>query len=150
MDDLPPGDVLIRVLWSSLNYKDALSASGNKGVTRTYPHTPGIDAAGIVDDAIEFDKKAVKKVLKKGNALEVLAELSKRFAELEDVNPEKIEETIRLFAEEKELGLGKVAQPLRVAICGNTISPPIFESVDIIGIKSTLERIDNTLKKFSE
>ena len=47
-DDLPPGEVLIRVLFSSLNYKDALSASGNKGVTRKYPHTPGIDAAGIV------------------------------------------------------------------------------------------------------
>lgn len=46
--DLPVGEVLIRVMYSSLNYKDALSASGNKGVTRTYPHTPGIDAAGIV------------------------------------------------------------------------------------------------------
>ena len=38
--DLPPGDLLIRVHYSSLNYKDALSASGNRGVTRTYPHTP--------------------------------------------------------------------------------------------------------------
>ncbi len=46
--DLPSGDVLIKVLFSSLNYKDALSATGNKGVTRSYPHTPGIDAAGIV------------------------------------------------------------------------------------------------------
>jgi len=40
--------VLIRVTHSSLNYKDALSASGNKGVTRKFPHTPGIDAAGII------------------------------------------------------------------------------------------------------
>jgi len=46
--DLPTGDVLIRVSHSSLNYKDALSASGNKGVTRQFPHTPGIDAAGEV------------------------------------------------------------------------------------------------------
>lgn len=46
--DLPPGDVLIRVRYSSVNYKDALSASGNRGVTRKYPHTPGIDAAGEV------------------------------------------------------------------------------------------------------
>lgn len=45
---LPAGDVLIEVKYSSLNYKDALSASGNKGVTRNYPHTPGIDAAGVV------------------------------------------------------------------------------------------------------
>lgn len=48
ISDLPTGDILIRVSYSSLNYKDALSATGNKGVTRRYPHTPGIDAAGEV------------------------------------------------------------------------------------------------------
>jgi acrylyl-CoA reductase (NADPH) len=46
--DLPQGEVLVQVLYSSLNYKDVLSATGNRGVTRKYPHTPGIDAAGIV------------------------------------------------------------------------------------------------------
>lgn len=45
---LPDGEVTIRVHYSSLNYKDALSATGNRGVTRHYPHTPGIDAAGEV------------------------------------------------------------------------------------------------------
>jgi alcohol dehydrogenase len=49
--DLPTGDLLIEVKYSSLNYKDALSASGNKGVTRNYPHTPGIDAAGVVAES---------------------------------------------------------------------------------------------------
>ncbi|MET1077957.1 MAG: YhdH/YhfP family quinone oxidoreductase [Pseudomonas sp.] len=49
--DLPAGEVLIRVQYSSLNYKDALSASGNRGVTRNYPHTPGIDAAGVVSES---------------------------------------------------------------------------------------------------
>lgn len=47
--DLPKNDVLIRVHYSSLNYKDALSATGNPGVTKSYPHTPGIDAAGVVE-----------------------------------------------------------------------------------------------------
>ncbi len=47
--DLPAGEVLVRVHFSSLNYKDALSAIGNHGVTRTYPHTPGVDAAGVVE-----------------------------------------------------------------------------------------------------
>lgn len=46
--ELPEGEVVIKVLYSSLNYKDALSSKGNKGVTRNFPHTPGIDAAGIV------------------------------------------------------------------------------------------------------
>jgi len=45
---LPEHDTLIRVEWSSLNYKDALSASGNKGITRNYPHQPGVDAAGKI------------------------------------------------------------------------------------------------------
>ena len=48
IDALPEGDLLVRVRYSSLNYKDGLSASGNKGVTKAYPHTPGIDAAGEV------------------------------------------------------------------------------------------------------
>ena len=46
--NLEENDLLIKVSYSSLNYKDALSASGNKGVTRNYPHTPGIDAVGEV------------------------------------------------------------------------------------------------------
>ena len=48
LSELPPGALLVRVRWSSLNYKDALSATGRPGVTRSYPHTPGIDAAGEV------------------------------------------------------------------------------------------------------
>lgn len=46
--DVSDGEIRIKVSYSSLNYKDALSASGNKGVTRNYPHTPGIDAVGTV------------------------------------------------------------------------------------------------------
>lgn len=49
LDSLPAGEVLVRVRYSSLNYKDALSATGNPAVTRHYPHTPGIDAAGEVE-----------------------------------------------------------------------------------------------------
>ena len=50
ISSLPDNDTLVKVKFSSLNYKDALSASGNKGVTRNYPHTPGIDAAGIIEE----------------------------------------------------------------------------------------------------
>ena len=62
--DLPKGDVLVRVKYSSLNYKDALSATGNRGVTRQYPHTPGIDAAGIVEEShIDTVKKGEKVIV---------------------------------------------------------------------------------------
>ena len=49
IDDLPSGEVLIKVHYTSLNYKDALAATGNKGITKKFPHTPGIDAAGVVE-----------------------------------------------------------------------------------------------------
>lgn len=51
IDNLPDHEVLIEVHYSSLNYKDALSATGNKGVTKNYPHVPGIDAAGVVAES---------------------------------------------------------------------------------------------------
>ena len=51
ISDLPEGEVLIRVHFSSLNYKDGLSCIGNPGVTRNYPHTPGIDASGKVAES---------------------------------------------------------------------------------------------------
>ena len=51
LDELPEGEVLIKVQYSSLNYKDGLSATGHRGVTKNYPHTPGVDAAGIVEQS---------------------------------------------------------------------------------------------------
>ncbi|GAA5523146.1 YhdH/YhfP family quinone oxidoreductase [Aliifodinibius salicampi] len=58
IDKLPKHEVLVQVHFSSLNYKDALSATGNKGVTKQYPHIPGIDAAGIVEESSDdrFEK----------------------------------------------------------------------------------------------
>jgi putative YhdH/YhfP family quinone oxidoreductase len=63
IDDLPQGDVLVNVKYSSLNYKDVLSAIGNRGVTRQYPHTPGIDAAGIVAESQSKDFKTGDEVI---------------------------------------------------------------------------------------
>jgi NADPH:quinone reductase-like Zn-dependent oxidoreductase len=51
LSELPKNDLLIKVSYSSINFKDALSASGNKGVTRKFPHIPGIDAVGTVAES---------------------------------------------------------------------------------------------------
>src|SRR5699024_7885670 len=51
VEELPKNEVLIKVHYSALNYKDALSATGNQGVTKNYPHTPGIDASGVVAES---------------------------------------------------------------------------------------------------
>jgi len=66
MDDLPAGDVLINVKYSSINFKDGLSSVGNKGVTRNYPHTPGIDAAGVVEESSDPAFKAGEEVIVTG------------------------------------------------------------------------------------
>ena len=65
-DTLPPGEVVIEVAYSSLNYKDALSATGNPGVTKNYPHVPGIDAAGIIVASESEQFKAGDEVLVTG------------------------------------------------------------------------------------
>lgn len=66
ISDLPKNELLIRVHYSSLNYKDALSAIGNKGVTKKYPHTPGIDASGIVVESENEQIRVGEKVVVTG------------------------------------------------------------------------------------
>ncbi len=69
VEDLPSGDVVIRVAYSSLNYKDALSCIGNRGVTREYPHTPGIDASGVVVESTDPQIHAGEEVIVTGYGL---------------------------------------------------------------------------------
>ena len=66
LPELQDGFVLIEVLYSSLNYKDALSASGNKGVTKSYPFTPGIDAVGKIRQSKDKNLKVGDKVIVTG------------------------------------------------------------------------------------
>lgn len=63
ISELPENDLLIEVHYSSLNFKDAMSASGNKAITRNFPHTPGIDAAGVVVSDKSNTFKAGEEVL---------------------------------------------------------------------------------------
>jgi len=63
IDDLPEGELLVRVRYSSLNFKDALSSIGNPGVSRNFPHTPGIDAAGEIVECSDGSFKPGDEVL---------------------------------------------------------------------------------------
>lgn len=69
LGDLPAGDVLIEVEYSSLNYKDALACGGHPGVVRSLPHVPGIDAAGVIADCAGGEFKVGQKVLVTGYGL---------------------------------------------------------------------------------
>ena len=69
--ELPAGDVTVQVQWSSLNYKDALAATGNPGITRKFPHVPGIDAAGAVVESGSPDFPIGTEVIATGHELGV-------------------------------------------------------------------------------
>jgi len=100
------------------------------------------------NNQIEYGPKAVKKVLLKGSGLAMLQIVRDKLAAMDELSERAIEDMLRGLAEQKQVGLGKVAQPLRVAICGNTVSPPIFDSIQLLGKENSLIRIDNTLRKF--
>jgi len=104
----------------------------------------------IPDDQIQYDDKAVSKVLLKDDGLAVLAVVRDKLEAMEQFTEQAIEDMLRSLAEERKVGLGKVAQPLRVALCGTTVSLPIFDSVQMLGKEKTLTRINITLEKFVE
>ncbi len=102
----------------------------------------------LADDGIDYDEKAVKKILMKHDGMNILHIVRSRLAEMDEFTEQKIEKMLRSLAEEKQVKFDKVAQPVRVALCGTTISLPIFNSVQMLGKESSLARIDITLKKF--
>jgi putative YhdH/YhfP family quinone oxidoreductase len=71
VDELPAGDVLIRVQASSLNYKDALALHGHRGIVRKFPHVPGIDAVGVVIQSSSPSFQPDEQVLVTGHELGV-------------------------------------------------------------------------------
>jgi glutamyl-tRNA synthetase len=101
----------------------------------------------LSDAEIVYQSDAVQKVLKKGDGqgLTVLRDLKPLLANIADWTHTAIESAINGYGAEKQLGLGKIAQPLRVAVSGGTISPPIFESLEFLGKDKTLARIDRCL-----
>ena len=105
----------------------------------------------IDDDAIDYNEKDVKKILLKNNGagLKMLSELKAIFQSNPSMDEQQLEDMLRGLAHQKEVGLGKVAQPLRVAICGNTVSPPIFFSIEKLTMEKTLKRMDIAIEKFS-
>jgi len=92
------------------------------------------------------DEKAAAKHLG-FDALAMLAQLRTGLGGLEEWTAPALHELLKSFAETRELGLGKVAQPLRVALTGGTISPPIDATLELLGREQVLARIDKALQQ---
>ena len=95
-------------------------------------------------DFDEYDPKAVKKVFK-GDVGEVLAELRSHLDTLQDWQSAAIHEVIVGVTERREIGMGKVGQPLRVAVTGGSFSPPIDQTVEFLGKATTVKRLDQAI-----
>ena len=114
---------------------------------RTFADIVGKCAALFLpDEAVEYDPKAVKKHLAGGGGagFAVLRELRSRLAECE-WSADGLAAVIEGFCEEKSLGMGKVAQPLRVALTGRAVSPGIVDTLLLLGRHKALARIDRCL-----
>ena len=96
-------------------------------------------------DRIEYDPKAAKKFLKPA-MIPIFEMLIGRFKDMSDFTEEKLEKIFRDISEEQGVKLGKIAQPVRVALTGRTASPGLFEIIDILGRERTIDRLQAALK----
>ena len=103
------------------------------------------------DDGFEYEAKDVKKVLlkKDGAGFAVLAEMRELLGRC-DWQADVLEACIGEYCRTKELGMGKVAQPIRVAVTGKTLSPAIIETLMLLGRDRTLGRIERCLRDCCE
>jgi glutamyl-tRNA synthetase len=103
----------------------------------------------VADQQIACDPDAIEKVLKKNDTqgLSVLRDVRDVLSAAPDWTAATLEHAIQQYCEQKQLGLGKVAQPLRVAVSGTTISPPIFQSLEFLGRERTLARVDRCVSQ---
>jgi len=100
----------------------------------------------IIDsEAIEYDPKAVKKFLKPEHR-EHLANLTTRFADLPSFDQQSLEEVAAAYLEEKEIKFKAIAQPIRVALTGRTVSPGLFETMEALGKNQTLARMKRAIE----
>jgi glutamyl/glutaminyl-tRNA synthetase len=152
-----PADRLVRAFrdYLSVNPESPLNVSDDAALARLLQMKKGFRLLREVDEAsrflftadeqITYTPEAVEKVLNKQNGKSVLAELRPLLAGVSSWTAASLDGAVKGYAERTGLGLGKIAQPLRVAVSGSTISPPIFESLEMLGRERTLARINRCL-----
>ncbi|MBN1947658.1 MAG: glutamate--tRNA ligase [Bradymonadales bacterium] len=95
-----------------------------------------------------YDPKATQKWIDK-KTLENLAVITKNLEELEVFGPQEIESLIRQHAEEQGMNLGQVAQPIRICLTGSAVSPPLFDTMLIIGKEEVIQRLGDGIRKLA-
>lgn len=96
-------------------------------------------------DEIEIEQDSAEKVFRKAGAVDAIEGAKQVLADLDDWTTEAIEQALRGLSETLEMGFGKVAQPIRVAVTGSSVSPPLFESIELLGRDRVLHRLERAL-----
>lgn len=127
-----------------------IAAAAAQPRSATFKDATAQIAFAFADDAsLTHDPAAVEKVLRKGepNGLAVLRDLAPALAAIPDADfaPAAIDAALKALADSRALGMGKVAQPLRVALTGGTVSPGLGEVAAILGKPRTLSRLQRCL-----
>jgi glutamyl-tRNA synthetase len=102
------------------------------------------DSLYFYQDVTGYDEKAVKKHFK-ADTVAVLQLLAQHFSALDSWTAEPLHQVIEDTASQLQLGMGKVAQPLRVAVCGGAVSPAIDATLALLGQAKTLQRIQQAI-----
>jgi glutamyl-tRNA synthetase len=93
---------------------------------------------------ILYEEKGDKKFLK-SEILDLIEEIRERLEKIKVFEIKNLEDVFSNFLQEKDIKLGKIAQPMRVALTGKTVSPGIFEIMEVLGKEDTIERLDNAI-----
>ncbi|MDQ1274373.1 MAG: glutamyl-tRNA synthetase [Planctomycetota bacterium] len=101
-------------------------------------------------DAIEYDQAAVSKFLKKEGAGELLKEVYAAVSQVDNFDKKTLEDSLRALTEKLGVGFSKLAQPMRVAITGKSVSAGIFETMELLGKEKTINRLSHTIKNLCE
>jgi len=100
----------------------------------------------LFQDELHYNEGAVNKFLKRDYVPSLFDKVEQRLEELQTFNPQEIENTLRQLAEELKMKGGDFIHPLRVALTGKEVSPPLFDVMGLLGKEKTLKRIKDSRK----
>jgi glutamyl-tRNA synthetase len=109
--------------------------------TRLLPDA-GAQVVFLFEDFEDYDEASWEKVMTREGVAAIVDRARVLLGAVEDWTAEVIESVLRVMLEEMGIGTGKGLQPLRVAVTGSSVSPPLFESMAALGKKKTLHRLD--------
>lgn len=153
------GDFLVESLDAGLRAQglspDVLTHKSREGIvdelrTRSSTLTEMIDGARFFfENEVDFDEKAASKFLTSESS-ELMLKLRNELSKIDTFSSENVKSAFHRVMEEEAVKLGKLAQPVRVAITGGTISPGIFETLSLLGKDRSLHRLDTALARVNQ